>query len=128
MPQVKEVMTGEVISVNINTPVSEVVKKLVSNNISGVVVIDNVGDMVGVISALDIFKLLNERKNWDFVAEDIMTPYAITITPDTEIEEAAKMMLENSIHRLIVTLSPTKKKPVGILSSTDILKEMEKMV
>jgi predicted transcriptional regulator len=93
-----------------------------------VVVVDNVGDMVGVISALDIFKLLNERKNWDFVAEDIMTPYAITITPDTEIEEAAKMMLENSIHRLIVTLSPTKKKPVGILSSTDILKEMEKMV
>jgi predicted transcriptional regulator len=127
--KVKDIMTNKVISVNINAPVSKVVREMVSNDISGVVVVDNAGDMVGVISAIDIFKLLNEAsESWNFVAEDIMTPYTISITPDTDIEEAARMMLENSIHRLIVTFSPTRKKPIGIVSSTDILREIGRMV
>jgi CBS domain-containing protein len=73
--KVKDIMTNKVISVNINAPVSKVVREMVSNDISGVVVVDNAGDMVGVISAIDIFKLLNEAsESWNFVAEDIMTP------------------------------------------------------
>jgi predicted transcriptional regulator len=130
MPRkVGEIMTDKVISVNINTPVSKVVEKLTDEDISGLVVVDNAGDMVGVISALDVFKIMNEeRENWDFVAEDIMTPFTISVTPDVGIDEAARMMLQNSIHRLIVTASPTRKKPVGIVSATDILREFRRML
>jgi len=127
--KVRDVMTYGVIAVNFSTPVTQVIKKLVKENISGLVVVDNAGDMIGVISALDVFKIMNEGdKSWEFVAEDIMTPFTISITPDVDIEEAARMMLQHDIHRLIVTESPSRKKPIGIISSTDILREFGRMV
>jgi CBS domain-containing protein len=51
-----------------------------------------------------------------------MTPYTINIQPDTPAEDAARTMLENGVHRLVVTMSPLKRKPVGIISSTDVLR------
>jgi CBS domain-containing protein len=104
--------------------VAEILDKMVTNNISGVVVVDSGGDVVGVVSALDIFKLANGNPgvNFRYTAEDIMTPYTISVTPDTSVEEAARAMLENGIHRLVVTASPTRKKPLGIITSTDVLR------
>lgn len=121
---VGDIMTKKVITVRADKPLSEVIKSMVSNDISGVVIVDYVGDMVGMISTIDIFKVFNERDggNKDFIAEDIMTPYTIDIQSETPAEEAARIMLENGIHRLVVTVSPSKKKPVGIISATDILR------
>lgn len=124
---VKNIMTKDVITVRADKPVLEVIKSLVSNDISGIVVVDHVGDVVGIISTIDVFKVFSEENdgNRDFIAEDIMTPYTIDIQPETPAEGAAKVMLENGIHRLVVTGSPSKKKPVGIISATDILRAFE---
>lgn len=121
---VKDIMTKKVITVHADEPVSEVIKSLISNDISGLIVIDYIGDVVGMISAIDIFKVFNEsdERNQDFLAEDIMTPYMIDIQAETSAEDAAKIMLEKGIHRLVVTVSPSKKKPVGIITSTDIVR------
>jgi predicted transcriptional regulator len=120
---VDDIMAKEVITINANRPVSEVIKILVENDISGVVVVDFAGDVVGMISVIDVFKVFNdEESNKEFIAEDIMTPYTINIQPDTSAEDAARTMLENGVHRLVVTMSPSKRKPVGIISSTDILR------
>ncbi|MBU2560084.1 CBS domain-containing protein [archaeon] len=120
---VNDIMAKDVITVNANRPVSEVIKILVEKDISGVVVADYVGDVVGMISAIDVFKVFNEEKNdKEFIAEDIMTPYAINIQPEMPAEDAARTMLENGVHRLVVTMSPSKRKPIGIISSTDILR------
>jgi CBS domain-containing protein len=121
---VNDIMAKEVIAVNANRPVSEAIRLMVENDISGVVVVDYAGDVVGMISAIDVFKLFNEEgeSNREFIAEDIMTPYTINIQPETSAEDAARTMLENGIHRLVVTMSPTRKKPVGIISSTDVLR------
>ncbi|NOZ58417.1 MAG: CBS domain-containing protein [Euryarchaeota archaeon] len=122
--KVGEIMTRDVISVKLDASVAEILEKMVSHNISGVVVVDSGGDVVGVVSALDIFKLAdgNPEMSFNYTAEDIMTPYTISVTPDTTVEEAARAMLENGIHRLVVTASPTRKKPLGIVTSTDVLR------
>lgn len=124
---VNDIMVKNVITISADKQVSEVIKTMVSNDISGIVVVDYVGDVVGVISAIDVFKVFNERSDSDkdFLAEDIMTPYMIDIQPETPAEDAARTMLENGIHRLVVTASPSKKKPVGIISATDILRAFE---
>lgn len=124
---VNDIMVKNVITISADKQVSEVIKTMVSNDISGVVVVDYIGDVVGVISAIDVFKVFNERddSDKDFLAEDIMTPYMIDIQPETPAEDAARNMLENGIHRLVVTASPSKKKPVGIISATDILRAFE---
>lgn len=121
---VNDIMTKKVITVHADEPVSEVIKSLISNDISGLIVIDYIGDVVGMISAIDIFKVFNEsdERNQDFLAEDIMTPYMIDIQAETSAEDAAKIMLEKGIHRLVVTVAPSKKKPVGIITSTDIVR------
>lgn len=124
---VDDLMVKKVITIRADRSVAEVIKSMVSNDISGIVVVDFAGDMVGMISAIDVFKVFNESNGTDkdFLAEDIMTPYTMDIQPETPAEDAAKIMLENGIHRLVVTISPSKKKPVGIISSTDILRAFE---
>ncbi len=124
---VNDIMVKNVITISADKQVSEVIKTMVSNDISGIVVVDYVGDVVGVISAIDVFKVFNEGddSDKDFLAEDIMTPYMVNIQPETPAEDAARTMLENGIHRLVVTASPSKKKPVGIISATDILRAFE---
>ena len=121
---VEDIMAREVITINADRPVSEAIKSMVENDISGVVVVDYAGDVVGMISTIDVFKLFNEEgeSNREFIAEDIMTPYTINIQPDTPAEDAARIMLENGIHRLVVTMSPSRRKPLGIISSTDVLR------
>ncbi|MEE8403565.1 MAG: CBS domain-containing protein [Candidatus Hydrothermarchaeaceae archaeon] len=121
---VNDIMTKKVITVHADESVSEVIKSMISNDISGLIVLDYIGDVVGMISAIDIFKVFNEsdERNQDFLAEDIMTPYMIDIQAEMSAEDAAKIMLEKGIHRLVVTVSPSKKKPVGIITSTDIVR------
>ncbi len=120
--KVKEVMHEDVITVRFNTPVKEVVKILRTEGISGVVVEDMVGEIMGVVSTLDIFKILGTKEEANsLVAEDIMTPFSINITPEDNLVEATSAMLENNIHRLIVVASPTRRRPIGILTATDIV-------
>ncbi len=120
--KVKEVMQEDVITVRFNTPVKEVVKILRNEGISGVVVVDMVGEIMGVVSTLDIFKILGTQEEANsLVAEDIMTPFSINITPEDNLVEATSAMLENNIHRLIVVASPTRRRPIGIVTATDIV-------
>lgn len=120
---VNDIMAEDVITIRADKPLFEAIEIMVENDISGVVVVDFVDDVVGIISAIDVFKVFNEEESYkEFIAEDIMTPYTINIQPETAAEEAAKIMLENGIHRLVVTASPSKKKPMGIISSTDVLR------
>ena len=124
---VNDIMTKNVITVHLDTPTPEIIKKMVAEKISGIAVLDFSGDLVGVISGLDIFKLLKEdslEKMMALTAENIMTPFTINIDPDTPLTEAARILLENGIHRLIVTSSPSHRKPIGLVSSTDILREL----
>jgi len=127
---VRDIMTKNVITVDLDTPASEIIKKMVTKEISGIAVLDFSGDLVGVVSGLDIFKLLKEDsfdKMMALTAENVMTPFTINIDPDTPLTEAATILLENGIHRLIVTTSPSHKKPIGLVSSTDILRELANM-
>ncbi len=120
---VNDIMAEDVITIRADKPLFEAIEIMVENDISGIVVVDFADDVVGIISAIDVFKVFNEEESYkEFIAEDIMTPYTINIQPETAAEEAAKIMLENGIHRLVVTASPSKKKPMGIISSTDVLR------
>jgi predicted transcriptional regulator len=125
---VGEVMTKDIISLDMDKGAADIVKTLDKKKVSGLVVTDFAGDVVGVVSAQDVFKLLEDGVFYDggLTAEDLMTPFTIMTSPETPLIEAAMTMLERGIHRLIVTQSPSRKKPVGIISSTDIIREIAK--
>ncbi len=56
---------------------------------------------------------------------DIMHKGVIVCRPDTPLEEVVRITVDADVHRLLVTeMTPTGKKPVGVVSTTDIVKDM----
>ncbi len=122
---IKDVMQKDIIAVKFDTYLSDAIAKMKEHAISGLVVVDNIGEYVGVVSAFDVFKSINESDNVDSLrVEDFMTPFTITIYLDDSSAAAAQTMMENNIHRLVVTESPRSKKPIGIVTSTDLINNL----
>ncbi len=120
--RVRDVMTRGVITVSLDTPVSEIVKRLVREDISGVAVTVPNGKVVGIISEIDIIKAFD--KDWDNTkAEDVMSTFVRTVDPETTIRKAASFMRDLNIHRLLIlSLSPAPGVPIGILTASNILR------
>lgn len=122
---VKSVMQTDLVTVKFDTPLVKAVSKMKDEKISGLVVLDNIGETVGIVSVLDVFKAIREGDGVEsLLVEDIMTPFTITVHADDTLTSAAVTMMENNIHRLVVTESPTTKKPLGIVTSTDLINNL----
>jgi CBS domain-containing protein len=109
---VKEVMNRNVITFREDTPIDEVAKTLVSKRITGAPVISAEGHVVGIISETDVFSKKGK------VARDIMSPRVISVTEETGIDEAARLLIGERIRRVPVIRGG---KMVGLLSRSDVL-------
>jgi CBS domain-containing protein len=126
---VREWMHRGVITCQPETPVAEVAATMDAKDISALVVIDESGDALGVISRTD---LVNARfiqpymKHWRGLnAEHLMSKPVIRVVADTTIDEAVQMLNEKHIHRLVVVEKEGGHlRPVGILSITDLAKHV----
>jgi CBS domain-containing protein len=141
-------MNRDLLTVMPSTPLSEAVKLLVDRHISGLPVIDDAGELVGVISESDL--MLREQgleqppymiflggviyfqnpltydrdlhKALGQTVGEVMTPHAISITADTTLPEAAKIMHDKKVHRLPVV--DGDRHPIGIITEGDIVRAM----
>lgn len=125
--RVRELMQRDVKTVSPHAAVNDAVVTLADSHISGLPVIDAMGRMVGVISSTDI--LASEAEADDAPSREtllqgtmvgeIMTAHPLTVSPDTEVREAAQQMLYADIHRLFVV---DGERLVGVISTTDIVR------
>jgi CBS domain-containing protein len=54
-----------------------------------------------------------------------MTPEIVTISGDIPLDVATQIMLDNRIHRLLIVQGGlTPNRPVGVLSLSDVVREM----
>ena len=124
---VRDWMHRGVITCRPDTPVAEVARTMDARDISALVVVDEAGDAIGVISRTD---LVNARfvqpylKHWRGMnAEHLMSKPVISVTPDIAIKGAVALLRTRRIHRLVVVEEQAgHKRPVGILSVTDLAK------
>jgi CBS domain-containing protein len=144
----KDIMHPNVVTVTDTMDLREVAKIFVEERISGAPVIDELGNLVGVLSQSDLveYELTTEREltveapfyrqpyddsldpSRGFQIEalpadtvkDVMTPYLITIQEDTAIREVAARMAEYGIHRVIVV--DEDQQICGIVTSLDVLR------
>lgn len=124
---VRDWMHQGVVACRPETPVDEVAETMDAKDISALVVIDQAGDAVGVISRTD---LVNARfvqpylKHWrGMTAEHLMSKPVISVTPDIAIKQAVELLRTRRIHRLVVVEEQAGHiRPVGILSVTDLAK------
>ena len=137
---VKDVMTTEVLTVRPEAPLKAVAQLLVEHRISGLPVVNERSEVVGVISEADLLVkeggltprrpgllawLLDssdpkeQLKLEARVAGDAMTAPAITIAPYRSIAAAAQEMLEHGINRLPVVRDG---RLVGVVSRADLVR------
>ena len=112
MIPVKEVMTTQVISFREDTPLKEIAERLSESRITGAPVVTDDGFVVGIVSEVDVFS----RRGG--VARDLMSPHVISITEDTGIDQAARLLAGERIRRLPVL---REGRLVGLVSRSDVL-------
>jgi predicted transcriptional regulator len=128
--KVRDAMKAGVITVDVEAPVSQVISELTKNDVSGLVVIDEFGETWGVISSIDIISALSDKSIEDIdklTAEDVMTPHAIEVDPEKTLEDAARLMADKGIHRLVIGHPHEGRRvPVGIITASDIVNQIQK--
>lgn len=102
--KVKDLMTKNFIEVSPKMNVTEVAIKM-DEHATGSVIVEENKIPVGIMTERDILrKIVAKNKNANEVlVEEIMTLKLITIDIDEDVEEAARIMDENRIRRLMVT-------------------------
>lgn len=128
---VGEAMHHGVLTCKEHTPVQEVAQMMTEHDVSALVVVNERGSMVGLISRTD---LVNARlyeqywRNWqDLKAANLMTPDVVSVKPSDTIELASRLMMEKKIHRVVVVEEEGgEKRPIGVLSITDVVREISR--
>tara|TARA_R110002110_G_scaffold86249_3_gene225110 strand:- start:2788 stop:3483 length:696 start_codon:yes stop_codon:yes gene_type:complete len=137
----KDVMTRFVVSVELDTPVTEIAQKLIDRGISAVPVLYEAGKIAGIVSEGDLMRReesgterrpswwlrmfsLSENKARDFVktrglhARDVMTADVVTVSEDTSIVLIADLLERHHIKRVPVVRDG---EIVGIVSRANLL-------
>ncbi|MFZ1128984.1 CBS domain-containing protein [Methanoregula sp.] len=115
---VKDYMTSDVVNVDIPGNRDDVLKILKRTGISGVPVLKN-KKLVGIITRKDLL-----RKPEETQLGLLMTSKPITIEPDTDIHEAARLLVTHRIRRLPVV---EDNKLAGLLSVADLIHAIAQM-
>lgn len=118
--KLSEIMTREVIVIQPDDSLQSAAKMMRDRNIGFLPVCDG-EDLLGVISDRDItIRALADGMDVSvMLGRDLMTSPAIYCFEDQEVNEAAKIMEENQIRRLVV-LSRENKRLVGVISLGDL--------
>lgn len=117
---VRDVMTKDIIAVEKNDPVIKAIDLMVKNEIGSVVVNEN-GKPVGILTERDIMKRVcpQELCSRRVTVGEVMSHPLVTIEADARLGEAALLMLEKNIRRLLVV---DKGQVVGIITQGDVMR------
>jgi CBS domain-containing protein len=137
--KVKDVMTSRVVSVRPSTTYKELVRLLTEQRLSAVPVVDDQRRVLGLVSEADLllkyeqpadafqrFMLTSRRHRLEAlkagggIAVELMTRPVVTIGPEAEAAEAARLLRKHLIRRMPVVDSAGRL--VGIVSRSDVLK------
>lgn len=118
-------MRPHVRTIAAHATVAEAVQTLADAHVSGLPVVGRDGRVLGVISTTDILEAEAEHDDRrarthlfeNTAVEELMSTPPLTTTPDADVREAARFMLEHGVHRLFVVSNDAL---VGVLSQTDI--------
>jgi len=122
-----DVMTKDVIVISAETALEDAAHVLAENQITGAPVVDTNGRFVGVLSATDFFRWVeDERQEMEisrsYEVNTLMSIDPVTVAPTKSVRDLARMMIDGHIHRVIVV--DEQRRPIGIVSSTDVLAVM----
>ena len=143
----EDIMSKTVITVEKDTPISDLSELFIEYNINGIPVLDDEKKVIGIVTQGDLIEqnknlhiptvitlfdavlFLESEKKFETdikkltgnTVEDIYSPNAVTVSTDTEIGEIATIMAEKHIHTIPVL---DDGKLVGIIGKLDLIRGM----
>jgi CBS domain-containing protein len=130
--RVTAVMSRPVITVAPEASVKDAAQALISHSISALPVVDSAGHLVGIVSEADLISMETRPDprtqatplpptagSAPLKVADVMTREVITVPSDSEVAQAARIMIEADIKRVPVVRG---KRVVGIVSRRDLIK------
>ncbi len=117
-----EIMTRPVVAVKENACARDVVLQLITGLFSGMPVTNDGGEVVGIITEMDILAAVDDGKELArTTVKDIMTPDVARANPETTVEELIKILREFHLIRVPIIKDD---RLVGIVSRSDILRSL----
>ena len=147
MKTAKDIMTADVITVKLDTPISEVAQTFHEKGISGAPVLDDGGNLIGIITESDLIEqnkklhiptvvalfdaviYLESLKHFEKELKkmsgtkvgDVYTSKVVSVETGTQINEIASIMSEKQFHTIPVL---EEGRLAGIVGKDDIIKTM----
>ena len=147
MITVRDIMTNELITVTQDMDIARAAKILLDNRINGVPVVDDSGQLVGILCQSDLItqqkKLpiptlftfldglirLTSMKQLEkqvgkiaaLTVSEAMTPNPVTVKLDTRLETVAALMVDSNFHTLPVVEDSNL---VGVIGKEDVLRTL----
>lgn len=125
---VRERMSRHPVTITTETTITEALKVMRQNDVRRLPVLDAAGQMVGIVSekdllyaspssatSLSIYEMHYMLSN--LKVTELMTADVVSVTPDTPLEEAARIMVDHKLGGLPVMEGG---RLVGIITETDI--------
>ena len=103
MATVAEVMNTKVLTVDPTASIGEAAEKMIEAGVGAVVVMEDMVRIVGIVTERDLMRAVAQRaRAAEARVRQWMTESVVTIEPETEIKDAAKMMFEKNFRHLPV--------------------------
>jgi len=122
---VSDMMTRKLELIEATASVQETAKKMKDTNVSSLLIVDNEGKPLGLVTERDLARkvCINDVYTSKIMNKEIMSSPIITIDSKSSASEAVDLMLRNNIRHLIVVDESHTNKPVGMITPLDLRDE-----
>ena len=122
---VKDYMAGTIVTFKPDTPVLDAVHTLVQQRIAGAPVVDDEGNLIGMLSELDCMKVALQAGyygEYGGPVRDYMSEGVETVNLEMSIVDLAQRFIDSRYRRFPVT---DNNRLVGQISRRDVLRALE---
>jgi signal-transduction protein with cAMP-binding, CBS, and nucleotidyltransferase domain len=128
---VSEIMsTNNIVTISANSEknAQDAANLMIKNKVGSVIVIDNRGEPLGIITERDIVKRICIQNviASKITVDEIMSSPVMTIMSYDSVDTASRVMTKNRIKRLVVLEEDNRI--TGLLSVTDIMRHLAKIL
>jgi signal-transduction protein with cAMP-binding, CBS, and nucleotidyltransferase domain len=118
--RISDIMSTKLETIGRYESAKEAAKKMLDKNVSSLVVVDEDGQSIGIVTERDITRgvCIHDIPSKEFRIHHLMTLPLSTIEPNLPVEMAANLMTQNKVRHLIVKEG---NKTLGILSATNFI-------
>ena len=124
--KVEDIMVREVITIDENSTVKEAAEVMNRFEIGSLIAIRN-RKAIGIVTERDLLKrvVAKSKSSAKTKVKNIMSSPLVIVKPDTDLEDAVRMMFQMKIKKLPVV---DEKRLVGLVSLTDIARFQPQMI